>query len=123
MADKKTILVVDDEITILTLLAARLINAGYDVLKADNGIDAVNIAKEKIPDLIILDIIMPRMDGMAVSQRLKEDNSTKNIPIVFLTALQGKEEEMDGHKSGKNIVFSKPFDSKELLATIKQLVG
>jgi len=123
MSDKKKILIVDDEVGILTLLSERLSSSGYDVLKADNGLDALDIAKDKLPDLIILDIMMPHMDGMAVSQRLKENISTKDIPVIFLTALQGKKEESDSHKSGKNIIFSKPFDSKELLAKIKQLIG
>jgi DNA-binding response OmpR family regulator len=123
MADKKRILIVDDELAILALLGERLISAGYDVLKAENGSDAISIAKEKMPDLIILDIMMPDIDGVTVSQILKEDEPTKNIPVIFLTALQGKKEEMSGHKSGKNIIFAKPFDSKELLAAIKQLIG
>ncbi|MDD5356296.1 MAG: response regulator, partial [Candidatus Omnitrophica bacterium] len=73
MSDKKKILVVDDEVAILIVLTERLSSAGYDVIKADNGMDALDIAKEKLPDLIILDIMMPQMDGMAVSQRLKEN--------------------------------------------------
>ncbi|MDD5291895.1 MAG: response regulator [Candidatus Omnitrophica bacterium] len=123
MSDKKKILVVDDEVAILIVLTERLSSAGYDVIKADNGMDALDIAKEKLPDLIILDIMMPQMDGMAVSQRLKENDSTKDIPVIFLTALQGKGEESGSHKSGKNVIFSKPFDSKELLAKIKQLIS
>ncbi|MDD5005469.1 MAG: response regulator [Candidatus Omnitrophica bacterium] len=123
MADKKTILIVDDEVDILTVLSARLIDAGYDVLKADNGIEAIDIAKQKMPHLIILDIMMPHMDGVTVSQHLKENKNTKDIPVIFLTALQGKKEEMTNHKSGKNIIFSKPYNPKELLDKIKELIG
>lgn len=123
MADKKTILIVDDEVEVLEVLSMRLSNVGYNVLKADNGVEAISITKEKMPDLIILDIMMPYMDGMVVSQRLKEDKNTKDIPIIFLTALQIKKEETGAHKSGENIIFSKPFDSKELLDTIKKIIG
>jgi putative two-component system response regulator len=123
MSSKKKILIVDDEVDVLTLLEMRLASAGYEVLKADNGIDAVGITKEKNPDLIILDIMLPHMDGMAVSQILKEDEDTKNIPIIFLTALQDKKSENTDHKIGKNIIFAKPFDSKELLAAIKKQIG
>ena len=123
MADKKTILIVDDEVPILEVLSMRLSNAGYNVLKADNGIEALNITKNKKPDLVILDILMPHMDGITVSQRLKEDINTKDIPVFFLTALQVKEEETGGHKSGKNVIFAKPFDAKELLSAIKSVIG
>ena len=123
MADKKTILTVDDEVDILTVLSMRLSDTGYNVLKADNGLDAIDVAKQKKPDLIILDILMPHMDGMTVSQRLKEDRDTKDIPIIFLTALQGKTEETGSHKEGENIIFAKPYDPKELLDTIKRLIG
>jgi len=123
MSNKNKILIVDDEVDVLQLLEVRLASAGYDVLKADNGEDAVNIAKEKNPDLIILDIMLPHMDGTIVSQILKENENTKNIPIIFLTALQDKEKEETGHKIGGNIIFGKPFDSKELLSAIRKIIG
>jgi len=123
MADKKTILIVDDEVSMLIVLSMRLSSVGYNVLKADNGIEALDIAKEKKPDLIILDIMMPYMDGIEVSRQLKEHKSTKDIPVIFLTALQGKKEERKSHKSGGNIIFSKPFEAKELLEAIKGLIG
>lgn len=120
MADKKTILVVDDESDIRTVLLMRLSSAGYNTIEAGNGRDAIKLAKEKSPDLIIMDIMMPEMDGMSTSQQLKESNITKNIPIIFLTGLQDKDSEP---KKGDNIIFPKPYDSKELLAAVKSILG
>lgn len=123
MENKKTILVVDDEAEIRKVLMMRLSSAGYETIEAGNGKDAFNIAKEKKPDLIILDIMMPGMDGMSTSQQLKDNESTKNIPIVFLTGLQDKDSEQTNHLSGDNIIFAKPYDSNELLAMVKKLIG
>jgi DNA-binding response OmpR family regulator len=123
MVKKKKILIVDDEADILALLGARLESSGYSVFKADNGRDAIDIARDKNPDLIILDIMLPEMDGTAVNQNLKDSEVTKNIPIIFLTALQDKSTESPGHMIGNNIIFAKPFDAKELMATIKKIIG
>ena len=84
---KKKILIVDDKKDVLLMLGKRLMAEGYSVLTADNGKDAITIAKSKSPDLIILDVLMPGMDGCEVAERLKDDFRTQNIPIIFLTAL------------------------------------
>ncbi len=123
MDKKKTILIVDDDVELLKVLSIRLADSGYDSLQAASGTEAINIAKQKKPDLVILDILMSDLDGMTVSQTLKDDPTTKNIPIIFLTGLQPKNEESKNHRSGDNIVFSKPFNSKELVGAIKQLIG
>jgi DNA-binding response OmpR family regulator len=120
---KKKILIVDDEKDILLMLEKRLIAEGYSVLTADNGKDAVTIAKSKSPDLIILDVLMPGMDGSEVAERLKDNFRTQNIPIIFLTALLTRKEEHEKNRIvADNITFAKPFDPEELLDEIKMLV-
>lgn len=123
MADKKKILVTDDEADLRGVLSMRLSEAGYEIIEADNGKDALRIAKEQTPDLLILDIMMPGMDGMSMSQQLKEDAATKDIPIIFLTGLQDKKTQSTDYNSGANIIFAKPYEAKELLATVKNLIG
>ena len=120
---KKKILIVDDEKDILLMLEKRLIAEGYSVLTADNGKDAITIAKSKSPDLVILDVLMPDMDGGEVAKKLKDNFRTQNIPIIFLTALLTREEEYEkNHIVADNITFAKPFDPEELLDEIKILV-
>lgn len=121
--DKKKILIVDDEKDILLTLGKRLTAAGYSVLTADNGVDALTLAKSKHPDLIILDIIMPTMEGSEVAAKLKENPLTKNIPVIFLTAILSKEEELNKkHMIADHIIFAKPFDSEELLSYINEFM-
>ena len=123
MENKKTILVVDDDADIRAVLSMRFNSAGYDVLEACDGYEAIKISREKKPDLIILDIMMPEMDGMSASQYLKEDPITKNIPIIFLTGLQDKKTEQLYPGVGENIIIAKPYDAKELLAAVKRVIG
>ena len=117
---RKKILIVDDEKDILLMLEKRLIAEGYSVLTADNGKDAITIAKSKSPDLVILDVVMPGMDGCEVAEKLKDDYSTQDIPVIFLTALLTRKEEYI--KDHIIAVFAKPFDPEELLAEIKTLM-
>ncbi|MBN2453802.1 MAG: response regulator [Candidatus Omnitrophica bacterium] len=122
--DKKKILIVDDEADVLSVLEKRLSSAGYEVLTVDNGADAVLLAKSRKPDLILLDIMMPVMDGPAVCSALKNDIATKNIPVVFLTCLITRSDEMaEGHRIGGNFFIAKPYDPEELLKEIGNIVG
>ncbi|MFH1691718.1 MAG: response regulator [Candidatus Omnitrophota bacterium] len=121
---KKVVLAVDDEKDVLELLSRRLIAAGYEVLTITNGKDAIEIAKRDKPHLIILDILMPEMDGSQVAAILHEDPATKDIPILFLTCLYTKKEErVSGHEVGHNFFVAKPYDPKELLDEIAMLIG
>lgn len=115
---KIKILAVDDEPHILTLLEARLVKAGYSVIKATNGIEAVAIAKKELPALIICDICLPDIDGGQVSYLLNEDIRTKGIPIIFLTALIKKDEGTQQQMPSDAHYIAKPFDPQELLDTI-----
>ena len=121
--DKKKILVVDDEKDVLLMLEKRLTAEGYSVITATNGTDARALAKSQQPDLIILDIVMPGMKGGQVAGWLKAASETRNIPVIFLTALLSKaEEEKYSPMIRGNITFAKPFDAGELLAQIKRLL-
>lgn len=116
------ILVVDDEDHIVELISYNLINAGYSVVTADNGLDAVKIAKEENPNLILLDLMIPGLDGYDVCKAIRSDVSTKNISIIMLTA---KGEELDkilGLELGADDYITKPFSIRELLARIKAIL-
>ncbi|WP_066893944.1 winged helix-turn-helix domain-containing protein [Clostridium nigeriense] len=113
------ILVVDDEDHIVELISYNLINSGYNVLTANNGLDAVRLAKEENPDLILLDLMIPGLDGFDVCKAIRNDNETKEISIIMLTA---KGEELDkilGLELGADDYITKPFSIRELLARIK----
>ena len=119
--NEKKILIVDDEKDILLVLGKRLTAEGYTVITVDNGYDAVTLAKSKSPDLILLDILMPGMEGGEVAEKLKDCPETKNIPVIFLTALLSKAEEYKGnHLVAGNITLAKPIDAEELLTQIKK---
>jgi DNA-binding response OmpR family regulator len=121
---KKKILAVDDEADVLVLLEKRLGASGYEVLKASSGEEAIKIAKTEAPDLIILDILMPGMDGSETAAKLHNDPKTKNIPILFLTCLFTKREEhIEGHEVGRNLFVAKPYDPSDLLKEIEKLIG
>jgi len=117
--DKKKILVVDDEEEVLIYLSNILKRSDYNVLTASNGKDAVDLAKKGTPDLIILDILLPDMDGGDVAASLERNPSTANIPIIFLTGIITKKEEIDGLKSGRHLVLAKPASTDELFKTIR----
>lgn len=120
MENRKKILLIDDEIDLLNLLETRLLAVGYSVVKADNGKDGIRLAKEERPDIIMLDIMMPGLGGGDVAAILKEDQDTKDIPIMFLTCLYTKKDEaMKGHTIKGNFFIAKPFDTAKLLAEIK----
>ena len=121
MAEEK-ILVVDDEEHIQELLKFNLENNGYRVLCVDNGIDALKIAREEIPQLVLLDLMLPKMDGYDVCKEIRKDNSISNMPIIMLTA---KGEELDkilGLELGADDYLTKPFSVRELIARVKAIL-
>ncbi len=99
--EKKRILIVEDDQMLSTMYKTKLQSEGvYEVLSADNGADGLEIAKEEKPDLIMLDVIMPQLDGFAVLEELKDDPKTKKIPVVLLTNLGTDEDRAKGEKLG-----------------------
>lgn len=117
----KKILIVDDEKDILEMLEKRLSSTGYSVIKADNGKDAIDMAKKEQPDLILLDIAMPGMSGGEVAEKLKDDPDARDIPIVFLTCLFTKEDEaVQGHEIYGKVFIAKPYNPEDLLREIKK---
>lgn len=113
-----TILVVDDAPDALHLLADVLEMSGYQVLAAMSGVAALDILRQHTPDLILLDIMMPEMDGLDVCRRLKLQKSTKDIPIIFITALTEAEHKVEAFSAGGVDYITKPFQHKEILARI-----
>ena len=113
---KKTILIVDDEKMILNLLSCNLIKEGYNVIEATDGVQAISMAQEKKPDLILLDVMLPKIDGLSVCKRVK---NMMNVPILMVTA---RDEELDkilGLELGADDYITKPFSIRELLARVK----
>jgi CheY-like chemotaxis protein len=109
------ILVVDDEDQILQLVSAMLELEGHEVVTASHGVEALLMVEDTRPDAILLDIVLPRMDGATVAQKLREDPETADIPIVFLTGLvDGDEVQRRGPIIGGQFFLAKPFDAKRL---------
>ncbi|MBI3601716.1 MAG: response regulator [Candidatus Omnitrophica bacterium] len=119
----KKILVVDDEKDIVSVLLQRLKAYGYEATSAGNGEEALRTIKKENFDLIILDIMMPVMDGAKLGRILKGDPKTKHIPIIFLTALGTKQKDAGYVLAGSDIIFAKPFDFKELAGKIEELLS
>jgi len=120
---KKKILVVDDETELVQAVQIRLEQADYEVLAAYDGEEGFQKVKQYRPDLIILDILMPHMGGDSMAAALKEDEGSRNIPIIFLTCLAGGSTgKHKGTLKGGNRFLSKPFDHEELLSMVKALL-
>ncbi len=115
----KKILVIDDEPSILTLVESILAANGYEVFTASDGQEGYDKAQQYIPDLILLDVVMPKMDGSAMAEALRMNPVTEDIPVIFLTGLVEKdEEERASQQIGGNIFIAKPFTPGELLSMI-----
>jgi PAS domain S-box-containing protein len=115
----KKILVIEDDPMILKNIANFLIEEGFDVITADNGIEGIQVALEIIPDLIISDISMPKKDGYEVCKTLQSVPATSTIPFIFLTAKALKDDLRMGMQSGADDYLTKPFDYSELLMSVK----
>lgn len=119
---KQTILVVDDEQDLLDLIEYNLRQEGYNVLKAENGKDGIQMAKEHMPDLVLLDIMMPQMDGIEVCDRMREDSTLSHIPIIFLTARSDEKTEIEGLNKGADDFITKPISTTKLVSRIKAVL-
>lgn len=122
MLAKKKILVVDDEEDILEFLSYNLSKEGAKVYTANNGLTAIEKAKKKAPDLILLDVMMPEMDGVETCMQLRESNETKNIVIAFLTARGEDYSQIAGFDAGADDYITKPIKPRVLISRIKALL-
>ncbi len=120
--DVPKVLVVDDHPASRMTAVALLGMEGYEVIEAESGSAAVHLVSEKQPDLILLDVMMPEMDGFEVCQLLKQDEQTRLIPVIFITALNDRRSRIHGIEVGADDFLSKPFDRLELAARVKSLV-
>lgn len=123
MDNKKTIVVVDDNPDIITIVRTILEGKGYNVFSAISGPELLNLLKTEKPDLIILDIMMPEMDGLEVLTRLKGMTETATIPVILLTAKVQYEDVLGGYKLGADYYITKPFTSTQLVNGINLLLG
>lgn len=112
----------DDEQDLLDLIEYNLKKEGFDVLKAENGQEGIDIAKESHPDLVLLDIMMPKMDGLAVCERIRQDPNTSRIPIIFLTARGDERTEIAGLNRGADDYITKPISTTKLISRIKAVL-
>jgi two-component system phosphate regulon response regulator PhoB len=119
---KEKILVIDDEEDILELIRFNLVREGYKVLCAPSGEGALRIARSEIPDLMVLDLMLPGIDGLEVTRVLKNDSKTKNIPIVMLTAKGEEADIVTGLELGADDYITKPFSPRVLVARVRAVL-
>lgn len=122
MSEEKKILLVDDEIDILEFVSYNLEKEGYKVFTAQNGRDAIKIAEKKVPDLIILDVMMPEMDGIVTCEELRKLPKLKSTVIAFLTARGEDYSQIAGFEAGADDYITKPIRPKVLISRVKALL-
>lgn len=114
------ILAVDDSPTILEMIKAILLSAGYEVITAADGAEALETARAEKPDLILLDVMLPKLDGYRVCRLLKFDQNYKGIPIIMLTAKTEEQSMATGIRTGANQYLTKPVEPEKLLAAVAE---
>ena len=119
---RKKILVVEDDLDLVELLRFNLTNAGFSVIAAFDGAEALKKARSMLPDLILLDLMLPELDGFAVCEILRRDSSTTAIPIIIVTAMSSQLARVAGIGAGANDFITKPFSPKHLLSRIETLL-
>jgi PleD family two-component response regulator len=118
----KKLVIAEDDDAVAHLVAATLGDAGFLCLRARDGEEALNLTRSELPDLLVLDVMMPRMDGMQVCRRIKSDVVLSRIPILMLTSLAGVDDRVAGLEAGADDYLPKPFDLRELAARVKALI-
>ena len=122
MENSKKILIVDDDKDFLKALTIVLEDKGYSIVAATDGAQALELARTESPNLILLDIMLPGMNGFKVCRFLKFDENYKDIPIIIISAKADQEDKRLGKQMGAELYITKPFENEELLQTIKQLI-
>ena len=123
MSTAKKILIVDDEQDIVETLKFMLEAQGYECFCAYDGETGLNMAKEIMPDLMILDVMMPKMNGYKISRLLKYDSKYKDIPILMVTARSQDEDKLIGEETGANEYITKPFELDDVINKVKEYLG
>lgn len=118
----KTIMVVDDNRDMVHLFKRILTNRGYQVISAEDGLEALQMVEETPPDLILLDLSLPKMDGYKVCQRLKDSDTTTMIPVIMVTCRGGMTDKIQGLATGADDYITKPVNNEELLARVESLL-
>jgi DNA-binding response OmpR family regulator len=121
--ERTVILAADDDEDILELVVFRLERSGYSVLQARDGAEALRLALENTPDLAVLDVMMPKMDGFEVTRRLRAEEATKRMPIIMLTARAQDADVEAGFDAGADDYLRKPFSPQELRARVQAMLG
>jgi DNA-binding response OmpR family regulator len=116
---KQTILIVEDDLDVADMLNAYFRVQGYEILAANWGEEAVKLCQKKIPDLVILDIRLPDIDGYEVARRLRNDRHSREIPIIFLTDKRNRQDRLQGLELGADDYVTKPFDIQELRLRVR----
>ena len=117
------VLAADDDEDILELVAFRLERSDYTVLKARDGEEALQVARESLPDLAVLDVMMPKLDGFEVTRRIRSDGATKDMPVILLTARAQDADVQAGFDAGADDYLRKPFSPQELRARVQAILG
>jgi DNA-binding response OmpR family regulator len=121
--ERPVVLVADDDPDILRLVAFRLERAGYDVVQATDGEEALRAATELEPDLAVLDVMMPKLTGYDVTRRIRETDATKRMPVILLTARVQETDVARGFEAGADDYLRKPFSPQELGARVQAILG
>ena len=121
--NRPVVLVADDDDDIRDLVAFRLDRAGYEVLRAGDGQQALDLAKEHVPDLAVLDVMMPKLTGYDVTRELRADAATSRIPVILLTARVQEADVARGFEAGADDYVKKPFSPQELKARVQAVLG
>jgi len=114
----KKVMVVDDSPTMRQLIAEALNGKGYHIITADDGEEALQKASKELPDLVVLDVVMPGKNGFQVCRQLKTDTATKHIKVILLTSKNQKSDQFWGLKQGADVYMTKPFEGPELLKNV-----
>ena len=121
--EQPLVLAADDDEDILDLVAFRLERSGYTVLVARDGEEALKLAAKELPDLAVLDVMMPKVDGFEVTRRLRADEATSRMPIILLTARSQDADVQQGFEAGADDYLRKPFSPDELRARVQAILG
>ena len=121
--EQPIVLAADDDEDILELVAFRLERSGYTVVRARDGEEAVELARQAKPDLAVLDVMMPKLDGFEVTRRLRADEATRRMPIILLTARAQDADLQRGFEAGADDYVRKPFSPQELQMRVQSILG